>query len=61
MSETSHRIVNITLPNDSRLWAALDADVVRAALGHAARLLASVARYLDVWLPYAPRQAEKGE
>jgi hypothetical protein len=39
VSETHCKLVNITLPNDSRVWVRLQADVVAAALGHAARLL----------------------
>eukprot|EP01108_Squamamoeba_japonica_P003135 TRINITY_DN258_c0_g1_i2.p1 TRINITY_DN258_c0_g1~~TRINITY_DN258_c0_g1_i2.p1 ORF type:complete len:261 (+),score=35.31 TRINITY_DN258_c0_g1_i2:60-842(+) len=51
ISETAHRIVNITLPNDSRLYASMDPVIVTAALSHASRLLSAAAVYLDVWLP----------
>jgi hypothetical protein len=48
VSETHHRIVNITLPNDSNAYFELDADIVSAALGHAARLLCAASTYLSV-------------
>jgi hypothetical protein len=50
VSETHHRIVNITLPNDSRGYWDIDADIVSAALGHAARLLCAASNYLNVAL-----------
>jgi hypothetical protein len=50
VSETHHRIVNITLPNDSRGYWDIDANIVSAALGHAARLLCAASNYLNVAL-----------
>jgi hypothetical protein len=50
VSETHHRIVNITLPNDSRGYWDIDANIVSAALGHVARLLCAASNYLNVAL-----------